>query len=202
MNKLIGRGAEAILYIENNKLIKERIKKNYRINEIDEKLRKYRTRSESKLIQNSGINVPKILSVNDKTMKIEMEYIKGDLIKNILDNLDKKEREKLCKEIGEQIAILHDKNIIHGDLTTSNMIVKENKIYFIDFGLGYNSLRIEDKAVDLHLLKQALESKHYKVFEECFNAILKSYKKSVNYDVVMERLKKVEQRGRYKRKNE
>ncbi|MCX6711953.1 MAG: KEOPS complex kinase/ATPase Bud32 [Candidatus Woesearchaeota archaeon] len=202
MNKLIGRGAEAILYIENNKLIKERIKKNYRINEIDEKLRKYRTRSESKLIQNSGINVPKILSVNDKTMKIEMEYIKGDLIKNILDNLDKKEREKLCKEIGEQIAILHDKNIIHGDLTTSNMIVKENKVYFIDFGLGYNSLRIEDKAVDLHLLKQALESKHYKVFEECFNAILKSYKKSVNYDVVMERLKKVEQRGRYKRKNE
>jgi len=202
MEKIIGRGAEAILYIENNKLVKERIKKNYRINEIDEKLRKYRTRSESKLMQNSGINVPKILTVNDKTMKIEMEFIEGKLIKNILDNLDEKEREKLCKQIGEQIAILHDNNIIHGDLTTSNMILKDNKVYFIDFGLGFVSLKIEDKAVDLHLLKQALESKHYKVFEDCFNSILKGYKKSVNYEDVMERLKKVEKRGRYKRKNE
>ncbi|MFH0936464.1 MAG: KEOPS complex kinase/ATPase Bud32 [Candidatus Woesearchaeota archaeon] len=200
--KIIGRGAEAILYIENNKLVKERIKKNYRIDAIDEKLRKYRTRSESKLMQNSDINVPKIISVNDKTMKIEMEYIQGKLIKNILDNLKKKEREKLCKQIGEQIAILHDKNIIHGDLTTSNMILKEDKVYFIDFGLGFSSLRIEDKAVDLHLLKQALESKHYKVFEECFNSILKGYKKSANYNETIERLKKVEQRGRYKRKNE
>ncbi len=200
--KIIGRGAEAILYIENDKLIKERIKKNYRIDEIDNKLRKYRTRSESKLMQNSSINVPKIISVNDKTMKIEMEYIQGELIKNILDNLEKKEREKLCEQIGEQIAILHNKNIIHGDLTTSNMILKEDRIYFIDFGLGFSSLRIEDKAVDLHLLKQALESKHYKVFEECFNSILKGYKKSANYNETIERLKKVETRGRYKRKNE
>jgi TP53 regulating kinase-like protein len=202
MDKIIGRGAEAILYLENNKLIKERIKKSYRIDEIDEKLRKYRTRSEARLMQNSGINVPKIISVNDKTMKIEMEFIEGKLIKNILDNLNEKEREELCEHIGEQIAILHDNNIIHSDLTTSNMILKEGKVYFIDFGLGFKSLRIEDKAVDLHLLKQALESKHYKVFEECFDAILKGYKKSVNYNETMERLKKVEQRGRYKRKNE
>jgi Kae1-associated kinase Bud32 len=82
------------------------------------------------------------------------------------------------------------------------MILKDNKVYFIDFGLGFVSLKIEDKAVDLHLLKQALESKHYKVFEDCFNSILKGYKKSVNYEDVMERLKKVEKRGRYKRKNE
>ena len=202
MDKIIGRGAEAILYLENNKLIKERIKKSYRIDEIDEKLRKYRTRSEARLMQNSGINVPKIISVNDKTMKIEMEFIEGKLIKNILDNLNEKEIEELCEHIGEQIAILHDNNIIHSDLTTSNMILKEGKVYFIDFGLGFKSLRIEDKAVDLHLLKQALESKHYKVFEECFDAILKGYKKSVNYNETMERLKKVEQRGRYKRKNE
>jgi Kae1-associated kinase Bud32 len=95
---------------------------------------------------------------------------------------------------------MHDKDIIHGDLTTSNMILKE-KVYFIDFGLGFNSTRIEDKAVDLHLLRQAFESKHYKHFEEFFKEVLEGYKLSKNWKEVLNRLEKVEMRGRYKRKN-
>ena len=198
--KIIAKGAEAILIKEDNYLIKERIKKSYRIDEIDFKLRKYRTRSEAKLLSKVE-NSPKVFDVDEKEMKIKMEFIDGKLIKNILDNLHSDKRNLLLREIGGKIAKMHDNDIIHGDLTTSNMILKE-KVYFIDFGLGFSSNRIEDKAVDLHLLKQALESKHYKHFEESFNEVLEGYKLSKNFKEIIQRLEKVEKRGRYKNKNE
>ena len=106
----------------------------------------------------------------------------------------------LVKEIGEKIAVLHNNHIIHGDLTTSNMIFNE-EVYFIDFGLSFFSHKIEDKAVDLHLLKQALESKHYKIWEKAFKTALETYKKNAeNSDEILKRLEKVEKRGRYKQK--
>ena len=96
---------------------------------------------------------------------------------------------------------MHDKKIIHGDLTTSNMIVRDGRVYFIDFGLGFESMKFEDKAADLHLLRQALESKHYQHYNECFEAVIEGYKQSGNYKDVFKRLEKVELRGRYKGKN-
>ena len=201
MKQIIQRGAEAILYLQNNKLIKERIKKGYRLKEIDEKLRKSRTRREVKLIEKANVPKPRIYDFSDKNMKIEMEFIKGELLRNILDELGNKKRLEICKQIGRQIADLHNSDIIHGDLTTSNMLLWKEKIYFIDFGLGFFSAKVEDKAVDLHLLKQALESKHYQHFEESFKAVLEGYKeKSLNFKAVMDRFEKVESRGRYKRK--
>ena len=125
-----------------------------------------------------------------------MEYLPGKLLKDIFDNLKTNERLALCKTLGEEISKLHSQDIIHGDLTTSNLILKDNKIYFIDFGLGFFSRKVEDKAVDLHLLKQALESKHYKTFKSSYNQILKSY----NNKEVIKRLDKVESRGRYKKR--
>ena len=201
--KIIKQGAEAILYLENNNLVKERIKKNYRIEEIDIIKRKYPTRREAKLLEKAkqiGINVPNVIKVDDKKMKVVMEFIDGKLIKDILDNLNKEDLKKICIDIGKEIAKLHNNNIIHNDLTTSNMLIKEDKVYFIDFGLGFISNKLEDKAVDLHLLKQALESKHYKCFEEAFNFILKGYKECSQFNEVLERLEKVESRGRYKKK--
>jgi len=74
-----------------------------------------------------------------------------------------------------------------------------DKVYFIDFGLGFNSLRNEDKAVDLHLIKQALEAKHFQNWEKYWKAIESSYKKaSKKANEVLEKLKVVESRGRYK----
>lgn len=198
MKKLIAQGAEAKLFRADNKLIKERIKKNYRLNEIDRKLRSFRTRREAKLLERLDF-VPRVLKVGDNI--IEMEFIDGELIKNILDEINTEDRKKICVKIGENIAKLHNLDIIHGDLTTSNFILKEDKVYFIDFGLGFISKKIEDKAVDLHLLKQALESKHYRYFEECFKFVLEGYKKVDNYDEIIKRLEKVEMRGRYKRKS-
>ncbi|MAG08250.1 Kae1-associated kinase Bud32 [Candidatus Woesearchaeota archaeon] len=197
MKQLIAQGAEAKLFLDDN-IIKQRIKKSYRIKEIDDKLRKRRTRREAKVIQKLniiGLPCPKLIKTDEKE-RLEIEFIDGDIIRDILEKNDYKQ---LCIEIGKQIAVMHDNTIIHGDLTTSNMILKE-KIYFIDFGLSFFSHRIEDKAVDLHLLKQALESKHYKIWESCFEHVLKGYKESKDYDDVLKKLETVEKRGRYKRK--
>ena len=110
----------------------------------------------------------------------------------------KEKQNNVIKEAGKQISLLHKNDIIHGDLTTSNMILsKENKVSIIDFGLGYISKKIEDKAVDLHLIKQALEAKHFKNHEELFKNLIKNYK-SKDSKKVLERLKAVEKRGRYK----
>lgn len=198
--EIIQRGAEAVLYRDGDRLIKERIKKGYRLKEIDEKLRKFRTRRESSLLKSAPVPVPEVFLFDDKAMKIEMEFIDGKLLKNELDNFSMKNRLKICREIGRSIAKLHDADIIHGDLTTSNMILKDNKIYFIDFGLGFVSAKEEDKAVDLHLLKQALQAKHYRHFEESFRQVLEGYKKSRNAKDVLKKLEQVESRGRYKRK--
>ena len=119
--------------------------------------------------------------------------------------MSEKKALNVCKKIGKSISKIHDIDIIHGDLTTSNMILKkknkkENKVYFIDFGLSFHSHRIEDKAVDLHLLRQAFESKHFKRWDKYFKAVISSYKKSNHARDVLKQLEKVEMRGRYKRK--
>ena len=123
-----------------------------------------------------------------------MQKIKGEVLRNALE----KNHLNYGREIGRKIAIMHNRDIIHGDLTTSNMIIGD-EIYFIDFGLSFFSKKIEDKAVDLHLLHQALESKHYTVYDVCFKEILKSYQKEAdNSEEILERYKKVEERGRNK----
>lgn len=199
--RIIARGAEAILEQQDGFLIKKRIKKEYRISELDEKLRKQRTRSEAKIISkvNKIIPSPEIISVDEGKKEIRMQFIEGKRLSDFLDSLHEKEAEKVCQEIGKNIALLHNQGIIHGDLTTSNMILSEEKVYFIDFGLGFHSSRVEDKAVDLHLLRQAFESKHFKNWREYFENSLKGYKLSNNYKEIIERLKKVEARGRYQK---
>ena len=122
--------------------------------------------------------------------------IQGNKIRDILY----KDPAALSEEIGKKIGILHSNDIIHGDLTTSNMIL-EKEIKFIDFGLSFFSNKVEDKAVDLHLLRQALESKHHDIWEKCFEAALKGYKQGYPaYKEVISRLEKVEARGRNKAK--
>jgi len=101
------------------------------------------------------------------------------------------------KLLGEQVLILHLSDLIHGDLTTSNVILKNGEIFIIDFGLGFVSKKIEDKAVDLHLLKQALEAKHFENWELLFESFLERYEFEEGKKVV-ERLEVVEKRGRYK----
>ncbi|MBI2575092.1 Kae1-associated serine/threonine protein kinase, partial [Candidatus Woesearchaeota archaeon] len=161
-------------------------------------------------LSKAGIPIPKLISSSDKEMKIEMEHIEGRKLADALDTLDSSSRGKCCGQIGEKIGMMHASGIIHADLTTSNMILgsgeergeeKEEKVYFIDFGLSFFSDKAEDKAVDLHLLKQALQSRHNAVWKQCFEAALKGYAKTYpRHREVLARLEKVEKRGRYKGK--
>jgi len=192
----ISQGAEARIFLEDNEIIKDRFEKKYRHPVIDSELRKQRTRREAKIlnkIREINFPAPETILIDDKNGKLKMSFIEGVLVKEILH----KNHKKLSREIGQKIAKLHSNDIIHGDLTTSNMILKD-EIYFIDFGLGFLSDKIEDKAVDLHLIRQALESKHYQIWEECFREILEGYKEYSEHKKVFERLKIVEARGRNK----
>ena len=197
--KLIFQGAEARVYLIDKKVLKQRISKSYRHPNLDESLRKSRTKKEAKILEKAislKINVPNIIK-QDK-FDLEIEYISGEKLSDNLNFYSKEKQNNVIKEAGKQISLLHKNDIIHGDLTTSNMILsKENKVSIIDFGLGYISKKIEDKAVDLHLIKQALEAKHFKNHEELFKNLIKNYK-SKDSKKVLERLKAVEKRGRYK----
>ena len=196
MTKLIQQGAEAKIMLDKDIVIKDRISKGYRHPELDKKIIKRRTKSEAKILNkaNSIINAPKA-EIEDID-KIKMPFIKG---KKLYENLEEIDYKDVCKKIAKSIARLHDNEIIHGDLTTSNMILDDNgNLFFIDFGLGFHSNRIEDKAVDLHLIKQALEAKHFGIYEECFNIITKEYD-SKDSKLVLKQLEKVESRGRYKK---
>jgi len=197
--KIIFQGAEAKIILNGDLVIKDRIKKNYRIKEIDEKIRKQRTKAEKKLLEKASkiINAPDPFPLEEFN-KIKMPFIKGNKLSEQLNSFPLKKQKELCKKIGETIAKLHENGIIHGDLTTSNMILKEDKIYLIDFGLGYISIKIEDKAVDLHLLKQALEAKHFENWEVLFNEVLKGYQNYKESAKVLERVKAIEKRGRYR----
>lgn len=199
--KILYQGAESIIYLENNQLIKDRIKKSYRHPSIDIMKRKYPTRKEFKILNKlkSIVNVPATYGVDDKNMKIKMEYLKGDILKDKVAFLSQEKRKNLFIQLGKEVAILHNQNIVHGDLTTSNLILKDDKIYFIDFGLSNFSDKLEDKAVDLRVLRQALESKHYN-FPELFQTFLKGYSPNKIKPVIDRLLKTVETRGRYKKK--
>lgn len=193
MSNLIGKGAEADLFLEKDFLRKVRSPKSYRLKEIDEDLRKKRTRSESKILQKVGNIGPGFISGNDVD-EIRMNFLKGPLIKSVLDS-----NVSLSRDIGINVGKLHDLNIIHGDLTTSNMILSPEGLKLIDFGLSFVSDKIEDKAVDLHLFKEAVVSKHFLFEEEIWSSFIKGYNPQ-DKDAVLNRLKVVEARGRNKQK--
>ena len=217
--KLLQQGAEAKILLDekNNLIIKDRIQKSYRHHNLDIKIRKRRTKSETKLLEKASkiINCPAPTHTAN-IYQIPMPFIDGKKLSEHLDNFTLEEQKKICKEIGKSVAKLHKENIIHGDLTTSNMIYAPNKkdvvfknggdgknpkIYFIDFGLGYIGNKREDKAVDLHLFKHALEAKHFMNWKILFEEFLKTYKKTIGKTEgkkVFERMNAVEKRGRYR----
>jgi TP53 regulating kinase-like protein len=203
-DEVVARGAEAVLYLEKQKgktiLVKERIKKGYRIPALDEKIRTKRTRREAKLLSRAaraGIPVPKVLDSENE--KIRMDFIEGRTVKDSLNDLPEKDRVWVCQRIGEMASFLHRNGMVHGDLTTSNMILKDKKLYLIDFGLGSFSQKVEDQAVDLFLLYEALKAAHYKYLNESWQNILKIYKQNYsNAPEVLKRFEKISLRRRYK----
>ena len=203
--KMIKQGAEAKLFLDtqdNQKIIiKDRIKKEYRIKTIDDKVRKSRTTQEYNLLseaRRANVPTPRIFGFDKKNYKIIMEYIDGIRIKELFNESDKKKIEQISFEIGKLIGKLHSAGIIHGDLTTSNMISRNENIYFIDFGLGFFSKKIEDQGTDLRLLYEALKSTHFKIIDICWKKIIEGYKKEYSkFNEVLEKIEEIKKRTRY-----
>jgi TP53 regulating kinase and related kinases len=229
--KLIQQGAEAKIFLDekNNLIIKDRISKGYRIPELDKKIIKQRTKAETKLLTkaNQIINSP-LPEKSREENKIIMLYINGEKLSTSLNDFHLKKQLEILNKIGQAVSKLHQADIIHGDLTTSNMILVSNnskdglegkpnknirndkqtnkessdnnfRIFFIDFGLGYISKKVEDKAVDIHLLKQALEAKHFQNWKELFEEFKISYSKEYpESKQIFERMIAIEKRGRYR----
>jgi len=223
--RAIAQGAEAVIYRAERAIVKDRIKKSYRISALDTNIRLSRTKNEAKLLtaaRRAGVLTPQILEVSETIIK--MENIEGELVKETLSkpassdinasktniNCKAGKASKLAYNIGQNIAKLHSAGIVHGDLTTSNMIVRNNEaepassditrakgeLVIIDFGLGFFSKRQEDYAQDLAVLKEALKSTHYEIFDSLWKNIISGYKWQDSNNV-FKVLESIEKRGRY-----
>jgi TP53 regulating kinase-like protein len=216
MEKIIHKGAEANLvyghWFGKEVIFKYRIPKGYRIEQIDKMLRSKRTLNEGKAlirVKSYGINVPQVYEIDANNSTIVMKYIKGQKLKEALKSLTDEQKVNILKNIGKNIAILHKNGHIHGDITTSNIILTNTEeIFIIDFGLHDYSDYIEDKSTDLHLFKRVLISSHGNDFHLCFKAFLEGYRK--NYELenakeckeIIKNIKTIETRGRYVKKED
>ena len=205
---LLKKGAEASLFLARwhgrKVIVKTRFRKKYRPAELDTKIRSYRTAHEPQLMheaKKAGVPTPTIFLVDLKNAAITMEFVEGKQVKQLLAIVSKKERRELGVKIGELIGKIHKHGVIHGDLTTSNMILSgEGKIFLVDFGLGEKNTELEARGVDLHLMKRALQSTHYEFADECFRNVLKGYSAVLgreDAEKVFEKIREIERRGRY-----
>jgi len=205
---LIKKGAEASLYLtewhSRKVIMKKRLPKKYRHPDLDEQIRTYRTNHEPQLMheaKKAGVPTPTIFLVDTRNATITMQFIEGKQVKQLLGEVPQTQRQNLCLKIGELVGRLHENGIIHGDLTTSNMILDaEGKIFFVDFGLGEKNKELEARGVDLQLMKRALQSTHFRFAEECFEAVMKGYLGVLGAETaksVLDKIKEIEKRGRY-----
>ncbi len=214
--ELISKGAEANLYYGSwfgrKVIFKHRVPKKYRVEELDKRIRAKRTLNEARAlikVKNYGLNCPQVYEIDVANSIIVMKYIEGEKLKNIMEKLDDQKKISLFKKIGLYIARLHENGHVHGDITTSNMILSNNnELFLIDFGLHDYSDSIEDKSVDLHLFKRVLISSHGKDYETCYGAFLEGYRAEYNKakldesNAIIKNIAAIETRGRYVKKEE
>jgi Kae1-associated kinase Bud32 len=206
---ILSRGAEATLTkvkILNKWVVeKTRTPKTYRHPDLDSRLRKERTAHEARMIhevKTLGIPAPLLYAWDAKNARLVIEYIEGPRLKNVLiqKGVSIARKKKLCTEFGSIIARLHANGIIHGDLTTSNILVrtkgKNDELVLIDFGLSTHSKKLEDVAVDLVNLKKTFTATHAN-FEEGWKIIQDAYRASGGKATALAQMEKVEARIRY-----
>jgi len=208
----MARGAEARLrrdvWLGRDVVVKERVVKGYRHPDLDRRLRNSRIKTEARLMRAArrvGVPTPYIFDIDLLENNLIMEYIEGTSVRGMLNRGER--REEICREVGRLVARLHASGIVHGDLTTSNMIHSGERIYFIDFSLGAKTDGEEQKGVDLHLLMEAFRSAHADFYDEGIGWVLESYRETWKEilgetgmgeaDVVIEKVHEIEKRGRY-----
>lgn len=200
--KLLRHCAEAKLfeteYFGKKALLKERVEKGYRNKELNKKLIASRVVRECNLLnkaKSAGIRTPVLYKVEKESGRIWMEFVQGTQLKELLK---KGKGQEYCRKFGEGIGRLHLHKIVHGDLTTSNVLIHNKELVFIDFGLGFVSGKKEDFAVDLLNLKKVFLASHpllEKEWKEIVQGYCRVFKKGRR---IIEKMKEVDERARYK----
>ncbi|KAL3644892.1 hypothetical protein CASFOL_010072 [Castilleja foliolosa] len=207
---LIKQGAEARVFestfVGRRSIVKERFSKKYRHPSLDSKITLRRLNAEARCTTKArklGVSTPVLYAVDPLVHSLTFEFVEGPAVKDIFlafgsQGIVEERLDDIAKQIGDAIAKIHDGGLIHGDLTTSNMLIRNttNQLVLIDFGLSFTSTLPEDKAVDLYVLERALLSMH----SSCGNVmdkILKAYRKSSKqWCSTLNKLAQVRQRGR------
>ena len=186
-------------------VLKERFVKRYRHPELDASLTKQRQRAEIKAINKLRQKCPEL----EKVMPVILHTSDREIIMTRIENSQtsckfiatslatNSDIDWLFECIGKIVGQIHKNDIVHGDLTTSNILINDsNQLIPIDFGLSYHSTSSEDRAVDLYVLERALLSTH--VDASKFNIVTDNYKQvmSSSADAVIRKLDEVRMRGR------
>lgn len=209
---LISRGAEAEIYkgsFYGHLAVKKlRFPKKYRHPLLDLKIRRGRTRREARLLnmaKAAHVPVPYVFYVDEEACMLIIEYIEGELLRRALLRFEMEQSSeqalKYVRLAGSYLGRLHDIGIIHGDFTTSNLILASNgKLFIIDFGLGYytGSKDPEDYAVELRVFSRGLEIYHYSHYQEYWSEFLEGYSSEYgNASAILNRVRDIFLRGRY-----
>lgn len=202
---LIKRGAEADIYQtawhNSDAILKIRTPKKYRNPVLDARLRRQRTAKESQMIshvKSFGVHSPLVYFVDHVHASITMQLIPGTPV----HDLPESEIVGVSRSMGTLVGTLHKNGVMHGDLTTSNFILLEGLLYIIDFGLSQSTIKPEDHAVDLRLIKEILNSAHAKVMEPAWNNFLAGYESVTGQPrsvMITKLVSEIEGRGRYAR---
>ncbi len=211
---LIKRGAEADIYLVEwygrKAVSKVRRPKQYMHYLLDREIRRKRTLHEAEMLnmaKRSMVITPLLYFVDPLNAEIIMQYIEGYTVKDLITNTNLSINNPLLRQIlssmGIYTARLHARNIVHGDLTTSNFILHtSNRLVLVDFGLAFYSSRLEDKAVDIRLIKEVMSSAHANLFNEAFRLFIDGYASVAGEDntrILLKKVREIEQRGRYAR---
>lgn len=222
---LLAQGAEALVYRthflqpSNPSALKYRPSKPYRHPILDARLTRHRILSEARALvrcRREGVSVPAVLALDWEAGWMLMEWVEGQTVREVLERRKGSKGEEagsLMGKIGQAIGRMHEVGVVHGDLTTSNLMVRERtkknsaeergngkqdvgEIVLIDFGLAGQSSQEEDKAVDLYVLERAFGSTHPEA-EDDFREVLRIYGESYKGAmIVLKRLEEVRMRGR------
>jgi N6-L-threonylcarbamoyladenine synthase/protein kinase Bud32 len=193
------QGAEATVAIEGDRVVKRRVPRSYRHPALDERLRRERTRIEARLTSEArrhGVPTPLVLDVDTAESTIGFQRV-GDR------DLDAGLTVERARAVGRHLATIHDAGFVHGDPTTRNVRIEsggaegEDRVFLIDFGLGYHTGHEEDHAMDLHVFAQSLAgtaddaARLQAAAEDAYR------ERSERGETVIDRLRAVEGRGRY-----
>lgn len=207
--RLLYRGAEADVFRGRwqglDAVFKVRKPLPYRLPVLDESIRRQRTLREAELIhqaKEAGVGAPYLFDVDIPGSTLVMEFVEGVRLKDLLTAGSRGQVEALFEEFGRDTARLHAAGIMHGDLTTANVVQRGGRLVFLDFGLSTRTERVEDHAVDLRLIKETLVGAHSGISAEALDALGKGYAAVLGRArarAVFRQLRGIERRGRYAR---